>query len=251
MSLQDSIVVAHDWRGKPVTFYHPAVQSAVMFLGEFLCLFPYLMYRWRAHSSQEQWQSGTATAVTQRAQHRPVYVYDATRAIYDPVQEPLLPHPLPDSAQQGNGKLGDIGAAPFVFALPTLCDAASTTLMNIGLYYTSASVYQMLRGTVVFFAGAHRKLHAHYKAACPIRLLAAAPPGTCMCTHAWSSRWLRSAARTWGQSGFRKSVCALPAGLLTVAILRRRLHLHHWQVPHLCLIPPCSFVRQRSIYQIH
>jgi drug/metabolite transporter (DMT)-like permease len=39
------------------------------------------------------------------------------------------------------------------FTLPALCDAGATTLLNLGLYYTYASVFQMLRGTLVVFAG--------------------------------------------------------------------------------------------------
>ncbi len=35
------------------------------------------------------------------------------------------------------------------FAVPTLCDATATTLLNVGLFYTYASTYQMLRGTLV------------------------------------------------------------------------------------------------------
>ncbi|KAJ1649182.1 hypothetical protein IWQ61_009651, partial [Dispira simplex] len=37
--------------------------------------------------------------------------------------------------------------------LPALFDICGTTLMNVGLIYTSASVYQMLRGAVVIFSG--------------------------------------------------------------------------------------------------
>jgi len=40
-----------------------------------------------------------------------------------------------------------------LFWIPTLCDIFGTTLMNVGLIYTSASVYQMLRGAVVLFTG--------------------------------------------------------------------------------------------------
>ncbi|CAG8691074.1 25070_t:CDS:2 [Gigaspora margarita] len=39
------------------------------------------------------------------------------------------------------------------FWLPTICDIMGTTFMNVGLIYTSASVYQMLRGAVVLFTG--------------------------------------------------------------------------------------------------
>ncbi|KAK9762817.1 hypothetical protein K7432_011090 [Basidiobolus ranarum] len=51
--------------------------------------------------------------------------------------------------------------------LPTLCDICGTTLMNVGLIYISASIYQMLRGAVVLFAGVFsviflkRKLHVY------------------------------------------------------------------------------------------
>jgi len=39
------------------------------------------------------------------------------------------------------------------FAVPALCDVGATTLINLGLFYTSASTYQMLKGNVVCFAG--------------------------------------------------------------------------------------------------
>jgi drug/metabolite transporter (DMT)-like permease len=41
----------------------------------------------------------------------------------------------------------------WLFLLPTLCDLTATTLMNVGLVYISASIYQMLRGSVVLFTG--------------------------------------------------------------------------------------------------
>ncbi|CAG8474364.1 1403_t:CDS:2 [Ambispora leptoticha] len=41
-----------------------------------------------------------------------------------------------------------------LFWLPTMADILGTTLMNVGLIYTSASVYQMLRGAVVIFTAA-------------------------------------------------------------------------------------------------
>ena len=41
----------------------------------------------------------------------------------------------------------------FSFALPALCDGVASALLNLGLCYVSASVFQMFRGTVVIFAG--------------------------------------------------------------------------------------------------
>ncbi|KAI9597115.1 hypothetical protein BDF19DRAFT_435876 [Syncephalis fuscata] len=42
--------------------------------------------------------------------------------------------------------------ARFLFWIPTMCDICGTTLMNVGLIYTTASIYQMLRGAVVIFS---------------------------------------------------------------------------------------------------
>ena len=40
----------------------------------------------------------------------------------------------------------------FVCIVPTVCDLSQTTLSGIGLLFTTASVYQMLRGSVILFA---------------------------------------------------------------------------------------------------
>ncbi|KAJ1748419.1 hypothetical protein LPJ79_004545 [Coemansia sp. RSA 1821] len=45
------------------------------------------------------------------------------------------------------------GWATLYMWLPAVCDLLGTTLMNVGLFFTSASVYQMLRGAVVVFSG--------------------------------------------------------------------------------------------------
>lgn len=45
------------------------------------------------------------------------------------------------------------GVRKLLFIIPTLCDMVATTLMNLGLIYTHASVYQMLRGAIVIFTG--------------------------------------------------------------------------------------------------
>ncbi|PVV00895.1 hypothetical protein BB560_004707, partial [Smittium megazygosporum] len=41
----------------------------------------------------------------------------------------------------------------FLMWIPTLCDITASTLLNVGLIYTTASIYQMLRGAIVIFAG--------------------------------------------------------------------------------------------------
>jgi len=42
---------------------------------------------------------------------------------------------------------------PLIFVLPACCDMTATSLMYIGLNWTYASVFQMLRGAVIIFTG--------------------------------------------------------------------------------------------------
>ena len=41
----------------------------------------------------------------------------------------------------------------FLLAAPSCCDIAGTTLMNVGLLFVAASIYQMTRGALVLFVG--------------------------------------------------------------------------------------------------
>ncbi|OMJ17772.1 Solute carrier family 35 member F6 [Smittium culicis] len=45
------------------------------------------------------------------------------------------------------------GVNNLLLSIPAMCDVISTTLLNVGLLFTTASVYQMLRGLVVIFVG--------------------------------------------------------------------------------------------------
>src|SRR4051794_17659566 len=40
-----------------------------------------------------------------------------------------------------------------LLALPACCDITGTTLMNVGLLFVAASIYQMTRGALVLFVG--------------------------------------------------------------------------------------------------
>ncbi|KAL4853473.1 Solute carrier family 35 member F6 [Chlorella vulgaris] len=126
--LQDNVVVGVDAKGQALRFRHPAFQTAAMFAGEALCLLPFGLRRWYKH---------------------------ATRA-------------APLSAEEAATRDHRLRRSFFVFFLPAVCDAGATTLLNLGLCFTSASVFQMLRGTLVIFAGLltilllHRRLHAHH-----------------------------------------------------------------------------------------
>ena len=51
----------------------------------------------------------------------------------------------------GRGEL--VGWRVILLALPACCDIAGTTLMNVGLLFVAASIYQMTRGALVLFVG--------------------------------------------------------------------------------------------------
>lgn len=60
-----------------------------------------------------------------------------------------------------------VGWRVTLLALPACCDIAGTTLMNVGLLFVAASIYQMTRGALVLFVGIfsviflHRKVHLY------------------------------------------------------------------------------------------
>lgn len=64
------------------------------------------------------------------------------------VSNPLLPRHLDE-----DGRAELTGTNVLLLALPACCDIAGTTLMNVGLLFVAASIYQMTRGALVLFVG--------------------------------------------------------------------------------------------------
>ena len=56
-----------------------------------------------------------------------------------------------------------VGAKVLMLALPACCDITGTTLMNVGLLFVAASIYQMTRGALVLFVGLFSVLFLHRK----------------------------------------------------------------------------------------
>ena len=94
-------------------FEHPYFQSAVMFLGESLCLAFY----------------GVIRCMEDRA------VLQENDALFQ-----LEPPPPPNRFFRRWGKK--------LFAIPAFLDLCGSTLMNIGLVLSAASIYQMVRGSM-------------------------------------------------------------------------------------------------------
>ena len=70
-----------------------------------------------------------------------------------------------------------------MLALPACCDITATTLMNVGLLFVAASIYQMTRGALVLFVGLfsviflHRRLHLFHWTALFVVVLGVATVG--------------------------------------------------------------------------
>lgn len=93
----------------------------------------------------------------------------------NPMAKALLPN--------ADDRLPLTGRRVFLLALPACCDIAGTTLMNIGLLFVAASIYQMTRGALVLFVGLfsvlflRRKLYLYHWSALSIVVLGVAIVG--------------------------------------------------------------------------
>ncbi|KAI8379428.1 uncharacterized protein BYT42DRAFT_568743 [Radiomyces spectabilis] len=113
-------------------FEQPIWQTLNMFVGESAVWIVYVYQLWQKRRDRRM---TVPSAVNQ---------LDASR-IVDDIDDQL-------KHQAGERPACD-GWKSFLFWIPTLCDLTATTVMNVGLILTSASVYQMLRGAVVIFTG--------------------------------------------------------------------------------------------------
>ncbi|XP_064622431.1 solute carrier family 35 member F6-like [Lineus longissimus] len=103
-------------------FDHPWFQTIIMFIGESLCLVGLAISR---KKERDQWKKENAE---REREGKPV-----------------------ENLQQG-------GFIKLILAVPTCLDLIGTSLAGIGLVYVNASVWQMLRGSIIVFAGILSKI---------------------------------------------------------------------------------------------
>jgi drug/metabolite transporter (DMT)-like permease len=72
-------------------------------------------------------------------------VRTSTQEAASPILKPLVPN-ADDRTPLSGWKIT-------LLALPSCCDITGTTLMNVGLLFVAASIYQMTRGALVLFVG--------------------------------------------------------------------------------------------------
>ncbi|XP_067682026.1 solute carrier family 35 member F6-like [Haliotis asinina] len=115
---------------KPHDFDHPWFQTFIMFIGEMSCLFGLCVIRRR---------------------ERIAYAKEVTSQTLP--QAPIRP-------------LQQKRIFELILIVPTLCDLIGTSLAGIGLLYVDASVWQMLRGSIIIFAGILSKIFLKRKLTC-------------------------------------------------------------------------------------
>jgi drug/metabolite transporter (DMT)-like permease len=146
---QDMRIVKGIGDGPPTPFEHPFFQTGAMFIGEFACMFVYLF---------------TLTAFFKAISTRIKRLINGEETPQDTANTSEEDVALLRAEENKNTRYTN----PLLFAIPAMCDLGGTTLMNVGLFYTDASVYQMLRGILVVFNGIlavvflKQKLYPHH-----------------------------------------------------------------------------------------
>ncbi len=131
----DSISEGIDGTKRP--FSHPWFQTAVMFAGELLCLFFFFIQRafFYCKPPEESADADPPLTTKEKLVFKSLFSYFEVRF--------------------------------FILIIPTFCDILGTSFGGIGLLWISASVWQMMRGTIILFSGfftrflLKRKLEAH------------------------------------------------------------------------------------------
>lgn len=140
----------------------PEMQTFMMFIGESLCFVVIALIQVRMY-----WNSRNRTKLlvaTEVAIYTPITSEDNSDGNEEnnPLQATTI-KPLPSRELVGWRKV--------FLALPAFCDICATTIMGVGLLLVPASVFQMCRGSLVFFVGVfsviflNRRLFLHQWAA--------------------------------------------------------------------------------------
>ncbi|KAB8216570.1 hypothetical protein BDV33DRAFT_178699 [Aspergillus novoparasiticus] len=144
-------------------FEQPVIQTIQMFIGEMgSWLVVLLSFIYRAYISPRFSNQSSPLLV---GGYHPVAENDG---IDDTVEDNAIggddfPNDPTKPAHAHDGRIRLHGRKIFLLAAPACCDIAGTTLMNVGLLFVAASIYQMTRGALVLFVGLFSVLFLHRK----------------------------------------------------------------------------------------
>ncbi|KAL3463847.1 hypothetical protein BJX64DRAFT_287065 [Aspergillus heterothallicus] len=143
-------------------FEQPVIQTIQMFIGEMGCwLVVLLSHVYQRYLSPRLFGNQSPLLA---GGYRPVNTADGDEDDED--QTINGPNDIEDSSKPlrlPDGRIPLRGARIFLLAAPACCDITGTTLMNIGLLFVAASIYQMTRGALVLFVGLFSVLFLHRK----------------------------------------------------------------------------------------
>ncbi|KAF7714272.1 Nucleotide-sugar transporter family protein [Penicillium ucsense] len=129
-------------------FEQPVIQTAQMFIGEMGC--------WLVVGLSVLYQQfvvprlGRESSPLFEGGYQPVHEDENER---EQALEDVHPRSPRKPAHDGEDRIRLGGWRIFLLAAPSCCDIAGTTLMNVGLLFVAASIYQMTRGALVLFVG--------------------------------------------------------------------------------------------------
>ncbi|KAJ9637421.1 uncharacterized protein PV06_04090 [Exophiala oligosperma] len=132
------------------TFEQPVIQTVQMFIGEmgsWLVILGFFLYRYFILSTREAplLYQPVNTEEREEDDDDDVTVRPTSRNAPSPALKPLVPN--------ADDRVPLMGWKVTLLGLPACCDIAGTTLMNVGLLFVAASIYQMTRGALVLFVG--------------------------------------------------------------------------------------------------
>ncbi|KJX97259.1 integral membrane protein [Zymoseptoria brevis] len=143
---------------RPKRFEQPVIQTLQMFVGESGCwlvvFLSYLFRRIRGKSvasgtgyQSVNTQDGEDDEEVEDDEDEAEAHLSTSQTLVDPTN--LVVKPIVEGVERQPLS----GWRVVMLALPSTCDICGTTLMNIGLLFVAASIYQMTRGALVLFVG--------------------------------------------------------------------------------------------------
>ncbi|KAH8692777.1 hypothetical protein BGW36DRAFT_399578 [Talaromyces proteolyticus] len=151
-------------------FEQPVIQTAQMFIGEMGCwLVVFISHLYTRFSKRQRAAPLLAGGYRPVRSDEPDHDVDEEgeeeedQTLVDSEEDPAA-KPLIGS---DTGRIHLRGWRVLLLAAPACCDITGTTLMNVGLLFVAASIYQMTRGALVLFVGLfsvlllHRKLYLY------------------------------------------------------------------------------------------
>jgi len=146
-------------------FEQPVLQTAQMFVGEsgsWLFIAAFALFRRFVSRSPSSATGGGYQPIGAATADSPASIEDGESSTPVPDTDPAA-KPLVDNEDDGDDRRLLHGWRIVLLALPACCDIAGTTLMNVGLLFVAASIYQMTRGALVLFVGLFSVIFLHRK----------------------------------------------------------------------------------------